>query len=97
MTDRKVEVPLESILELVDYVADHGASRHVVLTYLAEWAQPVSDKEIREFAEGYLSPERAGKGYTAEDRDRSIRDLTVWRGEYSGKELDGDGSGERRS
>ena len=79
---REVQVPLNDILEIVNCAYSYGFGRDILLYTLAEWAGDVTDKEIKDYAEWFISKEAKDKGYTPEDYDEAIEILSEWRARY---------------
>lgn len=76
MTTRTV--PLFDILGLANCAEDYGHWNNVCMYTLYEWAKPVTDKDIEEYATALAS----GKGYGEEDREKAISTLTEWRDKH---------------
>ena len=79
---RPISIDLADLLDIVNCAEAYGHGNDVLLATLAEWAGPVSDAEIAEYADRYLTPDAVAKGYTAEDRREAAAWLTAWCDRY---------------
>jgi hypothetical protein len=83
VTERTLSVSLEDLLSLVNCAKDYGFARSVFLDAMADWTgRAVSDAEIRDYAQGYMTPEMIARGFGEEDHDEAIETLTRWRDYY---------------
>ena len=76
---KTVQINLREILDLVNAASDYGIYSSMFSQAMAEWAGSVSDAEIQEYADWFLTPEAAEQGYSEEDRDSAIETVTAWR------------------
>ena len=79
---RKIEVDLESILDLINCAEDFGFAKTAFFSKMADLTGYVSDNEIHEYANDYLTDEMKAHGYTREDYNKAIETLTEWRDKY---------------
>jgi hypothetical protein len=79
---RKIEIKLSDLLGVVESAEGYGFGDDVFYTHMACWAGNVSDEEIAEYANYYLTEEAEDRGYGREDYDNSIRVLKDWRDKY---------------
>jgi hypothetical protein len=79
---RHITIQLPDLLDLVNAADGGGFGRPMLLSALADWAGVVTDAEIAEYADDFLSPELRARGYSGDDRDHAIEGLTEWRDRY---------------
>lgn len=72
------QVKLFDILDLVACAEDYGHWNNVCMVSLYEWAKPVTDDDIKKYAECLTMED----GYGQEDRDEVTERLTKWRDKY---------------
>ncbi len=75
---RDIKVDLSEILDVACSAENYGINSPMLMSSLYEWANPVTEAEIREFADSFLSKE----GYGQEDVDSIFNKLTEWRDRY---------------
>lgn len=75
---RSIEVPLVEILGIINNARDD-----VLPMVFGELAKSVTDAEIKEYADHFLSPVMQQQGYTEVDRDSAVKKLTAWRNRYT--------------
>lgn len=81
-TGRKVELPLNDLLDLVGCAADYGYDSDILYSALAKWSGWVTDEEICTYTDWFVTPEARKQGYGEEDRDKQRERLTEWRDRY---------------
>lgn len=83
MLNREVKVHLFDILSLVNCSDTYGFTDDVLMDALAELTGYVSDEEIESYARNtFLSEAAEEHGYTEEDYEEAIRNITLWRNTY---------------
>lgn len=79
---RNIEVDLWDILDLVACAMDYGFNDDVLMCSFYDFAGDVSDEELREFADSYVTPEKLEEGYTMEDHAELLERVTEWRDKH---------------
>jgi GNAT superfamily N-acetyltransferase len=75
-----VEIPLFDILDLIACAEDYGHTNQIIMSTFAEWLGHVlSDEDIEDYAQGYLTEEMRAKGYSEEDYEALKTQLVAWR------------------
>lgn len=77
---RLVAFTLSEVLHLISAFGD-GNPRRLIEQAFAEKIEVLTDVEISDHANAYLTEDARVEGYTHEDRDEVIRDLAQWRAE----------------
>jgi hypothetical protein len=85
---RTLNIDLFDILNLVHAAEDFGYARSVLFGAFADMTSFVSDNEIIEYAESFLTEEAQIEGYTEEDHASAIEAITCWRNTYCIRESD---------
>ena len=76
---RRVEIPLERLLDLIIAADDYGYGKDALMSFLALAVHPLTIEEVQEFADSYLSEAKRAQGYGEEDTARVQRDLLQFR------------------
>ncbi len=79
---RKLTCDLSDILDLVHCSSDYGFDKATFFEAMADMTGYVSNEEIQEFADMYLTPENRAHGYCEEDQENALETLTKWRDNY---------------
>jgi len=82
---RNVTIPLSELLSIVSCADDYGHNNGVLMDAVAKWSGWVTDKEIEEYADWFVTPEAYKQGYREVDREESTERLTEWRDRYCTK------------
>lgn len=83
---RKVKVKLSAVLDLLASAETQGFGGTAFFESAFEWIAPLSDAEIEEYSNSYITPEMKLKGYTAEDVRKVRRTLRRLRRKYERQE-----------
>ena len=76
-------IPQEEILGLIAIAEDHGITSNVLVQALVEWASPITDSEIYDYAVQYLAPEMLEQGYGVADYESAREVLEEARQRYA--------------
>lgn len=79
---RTIPIKVSDILSLVNCAESYGFNDDVLMSTFAEWCGYVSNTDIEQYATWFLSLQAAERGYTEEDYDCAIDQLTAWRDRY---------------
>jgi len=83
MIDNKLEVSLYDILDLINSAEDYGFYDDVLMSTFAEWiGGKLSDEDIEEYAQTYLTEEAKSEGYSKDDYEYAIDKLKEFRLEF---------------
>lgn len=80
--NRIVKTDLFNILDLINCVETYGFGDDVFYSSMFDLIRPVGNIEIRDYASRYMTPELLSQGYTDEDYDAAILNLTTLRDRY---------------
>jgi hypothetical protein len=83
---RTIAANLEDLLSLIHCAEDYGYNRSVFYGSIGDIVEYVTDDEIEEYAQTFLTQEARSQGYNEEDYDSAIDTLTEWRDRYCGNE-----------
>ncbi len=84
---REITISLGDILDLVSCADDYGHNDAIFCAFAEMVGHHVSDEEIQEYADGFLTEESRAQGYGEEDRDASIVAIKEWRDQYCGAKI----------
>jgi hypothetical protein len=77
MTERTIDQ--DEVLDLVNCAETYGHWNSVCMVSLYDFAEPITDDDIKRYALSLTDSE----GYGDEDREESIERLTKWRDKYA--------------
>lgn len=83
--NREIKTDLFNIFDLIVAAHEYGYGDDVFYCGMFDMIRPLTDKEIKEFGETYLTPEMREKGYTEEDAESAIKRLTELAAKYNGE------------
>jgi len=67
MTKRFVTIPLEELLDLLSCADDYGFDGDIFYDFVFSYINPLTEEEIEEFAQTFLTEEAKNRGYGEED------------------------------
>lgn len=80
--NREVTTDLENILSLINCASSYGFGRDVFYSGMFGIIKPVNEQEIQDYASTFLTSEMRSKGYTEEDYESAIEELTELNNRY---------------
>ena len=79
---RTITVDLSLILELVSCAETYGYNKSILLSGFAEMIDELTDSDIEQYVNKFLTPEFLQQGYGQEDVDSVRETLQTFRSQY---------------
>ncbi|MFA5026048.1 MAG: hypothetical protein WC503_06085 [Candidatus Shapirobacteria bacterium] len=80
---RPITIPLEELLDLLSCAEDYGFDDDIFYNFVFSYINPLTDEEIEEFAQTFLTEAAIRKGYGEEDYQNIKYKLTKLKETYT--------------